>query len=115
MNSASAWLRPPATRTSSPSAYCGLILRTRSWVGVSGSSIAWAPAFPPSLRDAALLGGTVFDLLAREEGAPAVARLATARLPAGGARAALERAFGGRPLRHSAEAWRAHLQRLAGA
>lgn len=74
-----------------------------------------APAFPPSLRDAALLGGTVFDLLAREQGAPAVARLATAPLPAGGARAALERAFGGRPLRHSAEAWRAHLQRLAGA
>jgi hypothetical protein len=73
------------------------------------------PSFPPSLRDAALLGGTVFDLLAREEGEPAVARLATAPLPAGGATAALERAFGGRPLRHSAGAWHAHLVRLSGA
>ena len=50
MNSASAWLRPPATRTSSPSAYCGLILRTRSWVGVSGSSIACAPAYTSGIR-----------------------------------------------------------------
>src|SRR6185295_13895632 len=35
-----------------------------------------APAFPPSRRDAPLLGGTVFDLLAREEGDTACARLA---------------------------------------
>ncbi|HEV2653594.1 MAG TPA: hypothetical protein VGT82_01490, partial [Ktedonobacteraceae bacterium] len=32
------------------------------------------PSFPPGLRDAALLGGTVIDLLAREEGERAVNR-----------------------------------------
>ena len=34
------------------------------------------PAFPPGRRDAALLGGTVFDLLAREEGERACVALA---------------------------------------
>ena len=34
------------------------------------------PSFPPGPRDAALLGGTVIDLLAREEGAQAAARFA---------------------------------------
>ena len=70
------------------------------------------PSFPPARRDAALLGGTVFDLLAREEGE---ARLRRARLrpaPRRPARA-LEHAFGGRPLRHTEAAWRSHLARLA--
>ena len=41
------------------------------------------PRFPPGLRDATLLGGTVIDLLAREEGEPAAAAFATRLAPAG--------------------------------
>jgi hypothetical protein len=69
------------------------------------------PAFPPSLRDAALLGGTVFDLLAHERGPEAAMRLACYLDPAG-PRTALEEAFG-RPLVHTEGAWRSHLARLA--
>jgi hypothetical protein len=69
------------------------------------------PAFPPSLRDAALLGGTVFDLLAHEQGPEAAMRLACYLNPAG-PRAALEEAFD-RPLVHTEGAWRSHLARLA--
>ena len=72
------------------------------------------PSFPPSYRDAALLGGTVFDLLAAERGERAAARLAT-RLDPGGPRAALIEAFGGRGLDHTEGAWRSHLARMAGA
>lgn len=72
------------------------------------------PDFPPGLRDAALLGGTVIDLLAREEGERAAAALAT-RLHPQGARAALSKAFRGRPFVHTEGAWRSHLARLAGA
>jgi len=72
-----------------------------------------APSFPPSRRDAPLLGGTVFDLLAREEGEPAVARMVSLPLT-GDARSALERAFHGRALKHTDGTWRAHLERLAG-
>jgi hypothetical protein len=72
-----------------------------------------APTFPPSARDAALLGGTVFDLLAREEGEAACARLVGRLHPEGGG-AWLERAFGGRAAKHTDETWRAHLARLAG-
>ena len=71
------------------------------------------PSFPPGIRDAPLLGGTVIDLLAREEGEQAVVKLAC-RLPSGGSREALAAAFGGRPLVHIEGAWRAHLARLAG-
>lgn len=71
------------------------------------------PTFPPGVRDAPLLGGTVFDLLAREEGRPAAAQLAC-RLHPGGAGPSLVKAFGGRALRHSEDAWRHHLSRLAG-
>jgi hypothetical protein len=70
-------------------------------------------AFPPGPRDAVLLGGTVIDLLAREEGEAATARFAC-RLHPGGPRAALTAAFGGRALVHTEGAWRAHLARLAG-
>ncbi|MDQ3739540.1 MAG: hypothetical protein M3389_01225 [Actinomycetota bacterium] len=71
------------------------------------------PAFPPALRDAHLLGGTVVDLLAREEGAEAVAGLVAV---AGDApvEETLVRAFHGRQLRHTEAAWRTHLDRLAG-
>jgi hypothetical protein len=72
------------------------------------------PSFPPGFRDAALLGGTVIDLLVREEGERAAAQLAC-HLDANGPRAALARAFGGRALVHTEGAWRAHLARMAGA
>ena len=70
------------------------------------------PSFPPGLRDAPLLGGTVIDLLAREEGQRAAAQFAC-RLHPQGARAALSKAFGGRAFVHTEGAWRAHLARLA--
>ena len=72
------------------------------------------PSFPPGPRDAALLGGTVIDLLAREEGERAAAQFAC-RLHPQGARAALSKAFGGRPFVHTEGAWRSHLSRLAAA
>ena len=56
----------------------------------------------------------MFDLLAREEGVQACVRLAS-RLNPGGHDAALEKAFHGRPLRHTDGTWRAHLARLASA
>jgi hypothetical protein len=70
------------------------------------------PDFPPGVRDAHLLGGTVYDLLAREEGERACVHLAS-DLPAGGAAEALRRAFHGRSLRHTESTWRAHLARIA--
>lgn len=70
------------------------------------------PAFPPALRDAALLGGTVVDLVARGAGASGVLRL-VGPLPRGGPREALVSAFSGRAMIHSEGAWRAHLARLA--
>jgi hypothetical protein len=69
------------------------------------------PAFPPSVRDAALLGGTVLDLLAAEQGERAVARLST-RLHPQGPKAGLEQAFG-RRLVHTEGDWRSHLGRIA--
>jgi hypothetical protein len=71
------------------------------------------PAFPPTLRDAPLLGGTVIDLLAREEGELAAAQLAS-RLRPHGPRAAFSKAFRGRPLVQTEGAWRVHLARFAG-
>lgn len=71
------------------------------------------PSFPPGLRDAMLLGGTVLDLLAREAGEDAVVRLVS-HLHADGPRSALEEAFG-RDLVHTGGAWRAHLAALGGA
>ena len=65
------------------------------------------PAFPPGRADALLLGGTVFDLIAREGGdrtAVAAAREGPERVLA---------AFGRRSARHTEAAWRSHLARLA--
>jgi hypothetical protein len=56
----------------------------------------------------------VFDLLAREEGEAACARLASLPLPSD-ARAALEKAFHGRALKHTDGTWRTHIARLAAA
>lgn len=72
------------------------------------------PSFPPGLRDAPLLGGTVIDLLAREQGRPATALFAC-RLHPQGARAALSKAFDGRAFVQTEGAWRSHLARMAGA
>jgi hypothetical protein len=66
-----------------------------------------APAFPPGRADALLLGGTVFDLVAREEGDRAAVAAARA-----GPDGALE-AFRRRSVRHTEAAWRSHLDRLA--
>ncbi len=71
------------------------------------------PAFPPGLRDALLLGGTVIDLLVSERGEQAAAELASQLHPQG-PRAALSRGFGGRPFVDTEAAWRSHLNRLAG-
>lgn len=70
------------------------------------------PAFPPGIGDAALLGGSVLDLLRREEGLPAVARLLRGPLPSTPDEA-LRTAFAGRSRTHSSGTWRAHLARLA--
>jgi hypothetical protein len=66
------------------------------------------PAFPPKPADAMLLGGTVFDLLAREEGERAA--VAAAR---GGPVPLLRDGFPGRGVRRTEDAWRSHLARLA--
>ncbi len=72
------------------------------------------PDFPPRLKDATLLGGSLVDLIAREQGAAAVAALVCAPLPRGGPREALVDVFDGRALVHTEGTWRAHLSRLAG-
>jgi len=71
------------------------------------------PDFPPSLRDAGLLGGTVIDLIAREQGVERAVELACAMAP-GGPREALVAVFGGRAMVHSEGTWRAHLAGMAG-
>jgi hypothetical protein len=72
------------------------------------------PRFPPGVRDAALLGGTVIDLLALEQGELSAAQFVT-RLHPQGARAALSKAFRGRAFVHIEGAWRTHLSRIASA
>ena len=66
-----------------------------------------APTFPPSARDAPLLGGTLLEMLEIERGAEAVAR-ATGQLGPGDARDAVERAFGRRALEVERD-WRERL------
>lgn len=64
------------------------------------------PDFPPGRADALLLGGSVFDMLAREEGEGAAVALARGEKT-------LDNAFHGRPRRHTAGTWHAHLRRMA--
>jgi len=71
-----------------------------------------SPAFPPGVRDAALLGGTVVDLVARTEGESAAVALASS-LPRGGPREAVRRALRGGSLAEAEREWRAHLAHLA--
>lgn len=70
-----------------------------------------APDFPPGVRDAPVLAGTLFELLAGEEGERACLELARGPHDLRPEQV-LERAFHGRPLRHTEQAWRAHLGRL---
>jgi hypothetical protein len=70
------------------------------------------PAFPPGVRDAPLLGGTVIDLLVQERDERAAAKLAC-RLHPQGTRPALREAFGGRSQSQLEQDWRAHLTRTA--
>ena len=71
------------------------------------------PSFPPDVRDAMLLGGTVFDLLEREHGPKAAAALATSSLDRG-ARSVLVDAFG-RQLAGVERDWRDSLASLSAA
>ncbi|MDP2710413.1 MAG: hypothetical protein Q8O56_04275 [Solirubrobacteraceae bacterium] len=71
------------------------------------------PSFPPSLRDAALLGGSVIDFVARETGPENAVRLACSP-PSGGPHEALLSVLGASELVHAEGAWRAHLARMAG-
>jgi hypothetical protein len=118
-------LPPPWTPRSTVRAarWAWLVAGTAQWfsgqTGYAGAAIARRlredrrPDFPPSLRDAALLGGSVIDLVALEEGAARAAQLACS-LPRGGPREALVSIFHGRAMIHTEGTWRAHLARLAG-
>ncbi len=66
------------------------------------------PAFPPSRRDAVILGGTIFDLLETERGTDACVDLAL-RLQPGGAGPTLESAFDA-GLGEIEDAWRGYLR-----
>jgi hypothetical protein len=68
------------------------------------------PRFPPSRRDAIILGGTVFELLDRYRG-PEACRLLASRLRRDGARGNLELAFEA-PLREIEGAWREQLDEM---
>ena len=72
------------------------------------------PAFPPGVRDAPLLGGTVIDLLVHDRNERAAAGLAC-RVHRQGPRVALREAFGGRSHGRIEQAWREHLGRMAAA
>ncbi len=68
------------------------------------------PSFPPSRRDALILGGTVFDLLDRHAGPDACVRMAS-RLHRQGPQGNLELAFEAR-MRDIERAWRMHLDEI---
>jgi len=67
-----------------------------------------APSFPPSARDAIILGGTVFELLDRERG-PDSCEILVSRLRREGAQRAIELAFDSR-FRHVESEWRRYLR-----
>ncbi|MCP9488575.1 MAG: hypothetical protein MSC31_01710 [Solirubrobacteraceae bacterium MAG38_C4-C5] len=71
------------------------------------------PAFPPALGDAALLGGTILDLLTIERGRDAAVTLACAQPDDTGAREIIARAFD-RDAADVERRWRAHLDRVTG-
>ena len=67
-------------------------------------------SFPPSRRDAVILGGTIFDLLENERGPEACERLVDSLLP-GGPAVTLEDAFDAR-FRDIEAAWRDYLREM---
>ena len=69
------------------------------------------PSFPPSARDAIILGGSVFDLLDHEVGRHAC-DLLVARLPKAGPRTAIETAFGA-SVGEIEPVWRDHVETIA--
>lgn len=69
------------------------------------------PRFPPSARDAIILGGSVFDLLEREIGPRACEQLVS-RLHEDGPRANIELAFDA-PLEEIERAWRRSLRDIS--
>ena len=71
------------------------------------------PTFPPTARDAVLLGGTVFAMLEDEAGLDECVRLA-ARPPDAGGAAAIQQAFG-RPASAVEADWRLRLDELRAA
>ena len=68
------------------------------------------PSFPPTARDAQLLGGTIFGLVEAAYGPAATVELVS-RLDAGGAAAAIERVFARSP-REVEPDWREYLKSL---
>ncbi len=68
-------------------------------------------SFPPSRRDAVILGGTIFDLLETERGPEACERLALNIVP-GGSTPTLEAAFDA-PVGEIEGAWRDYLRAIA--
>ena len=68
------------------------------------------PAFPPSRRDAVILGGTVFDLLDRTSG-PRACEILVSRLHREGPQGNLELAFEA-SMREIERAWRMHLDEI---
>ena len=66
------------------------------------------PDFPPSARDALVLGGSLFALLERDAGPDACVALAASSLDGHGPRPAIERVFE-RPFLEVEAAWREHL------
>src|SRR5262245_16683165 len=68
------------------------------------------PAFPPSRRDALILGGTVFDLLDRHAG-PDACRVLVSRLHREGPAGNLELVFEA-PMNVIERAWRMHLDEI---
>jgi hypothetical protein len=68
------------------------------------------PSFPPTRRDALILGGTIFDLLDRTAGPDACVRMAS-RLHRQGPQGNLELAFEAR-MREIERAWRMHLDEI---
>ena len=66
------------------------------------------PSFPPSARDAIILGGTIFELLERERG-PDACTVLVSRLRREGPQRAIELAFDARP-REVEREWRRYLR-----
>lgn len=72
------------------------------------------PTFPPSARDASLLGGSVFRLLEETAGPSACVELARSPLDRAMPQGVLEDAFG-RPIAQVAKAWQEYLEAMSAA